>query len=486
MSEPDVTQDLRVPWEEDPGELYDHAPCGYLTTLPDGTIVKVNETFLKWTGFRRSDLVGRRRFRDLLSGGSQVYHETHFAPLLSMQDDVHEIALDVVCADGHRLPTLVNSVLSRDPAGEPRVIRTTIFNATERRGYELELLAARRVAEASEKRIGVLQEIVADLSAAAEEVDVAAAVVRAPGPAFGATSSSIWLVDIDRDLLVAAASTEGAVEIDDIPRGSSRAIAEVARRGELTVIGSPAEAEAQFGELAETMRRAGRHTVVLLPLSTGPDDVSGVLAFSFAEPRELTEGELRVVRLLGQQAGQALDRARLYDDARRREGRATFLVETTRALEETHRLLARARRLVDRVVPEVADWAAVRLQVGPAGLLADAGGPAPDADRLGVQIAGVTTSGEPHFAEAEGPDPGCAVLPLTARGRVLGTLSLRMRIARRTPSETVFLTDLADRAGLALENARLYEQERAIARTLQRSLLAGDMPVDSRFAVETY
>ena len=104
-----------------------------------------------------------------------------------------------------------------------------------------------------------------------------------------------------------------------------------------------------------------------------------MLAFGFAEPRELTDSELRVVRLLGQQAGQALDRARLYDDARRREDRATFLAETTRALEETHRLLPRARRLVDRVVPEIADWAAVRLQVGPAGLLADAGGPAPDA-----------------------------------------------------------------------------------------------------------
>jgi serine/threonine-protein kinase RsbW len=79
------------------------------------------------------------------------------------------------------------------------------------------------------------------------------------------------------------------------------------------------------------------------------------------------------------------------------------------------------------------------------------------------------------------------VLPLTARGRVLGTLALRMAPGRRTASaEAVFLGDLADRAGLALENARLYEQERAIAHALQRSLLAGDLPGDSRFAVETH
>ena len=117
MSEPDVTHDLRVPWDDDPGELYEQAPCGYLTTLPDGTIVKVNETFLSWTGYRRADLVGRRRFRDLLSPGGRIYHETHYAPLLTMQDDVHEVAFDVVCADGRRLPTLPPT--HGDPAPRP-------------------------------------------------------------------------------------------------------------------------------------------------------------------------------------------------------------------------------------------------------------------------------------------------------------------------------------------------------------------------------
>jgi serine/threonine-protein kinase RsbW len=492
VSEPDVTQDLRVPWEEDPGELYERAPCGYLTTLPDGTILKVNETFLTWTGYERAELVGRRRFRDLLTSGGQIYHETHYAPLLSMQNDVHEIAFDVVCADGRRLPTLVNSVLGHDTAGRPRVIRTTIFNATERRGYERELLHARRAAEASERRVRVLQQIVADLAAAATEADVAEVVVGAPVPAFGATSSSIWLVDNDREVLVAAASTDPSLPVGDLPRWSSHAVAEVARRGDLHVVGSPEEAEENFEGLAASMREFGRRTLVLLPLNAGPSDdptaadVRGVLVFSFALRKALTDSELRVVRLLGQQAGQALDRARLYDDVRRREARARFLVELTRELDETYRLLPRARRLVDRLVPEVAQWAAVRLQVGPAGLLADAGGPAPDAEWLVRHVADVTASGEAHFADPDGLDPGCAVLPLVARGVVLGTLALRLPSARRTAAEAVFLTDLADRAGLTLENVRLYEQERAIARTLQRSLLIGSMPSDSRFVVENH
>jgi serine/threonine-protein kinase RsbW len=490
---PDVTQDLQVPWDEDPADLYEHAPCGYLTTLPDGTIVKVNETFLAWTGYRRADLIGHRRFRDLLSPGDKIYHETHYAPLLSMQNDVHEMAFELVRADGGQLPILVNSVLSRDPGGLPRVIRTMVLNATERRGYEKELLAARRTAEASELRVRVLQQIVADLAAAPTEVEVADAVVRAPGLAFGATSATVWLADRDRDLLSAVTSTDSAALVrDDIPRDSVRAVAEVARRGDLHVIGSLDEADRHFPELAGTMRRTHRGTVVLLPLTAAPAhepatvEVLGVLGFDFAVQRELTDSELQVVRLLGHQAGQALDRARLYDDARRREERAIFLAGTTRELEVLPRLMPRARKLIERMVPEIAEWAAVRLQVGPAGLLADAGGPAPDPERLADRVAQVLLDGQMQLTDDKEIDT-CAVLPLVANGRVFGTLALRMPADRRTAvAETGFLTALADRAGLALENARLYEQERAIARTLQRSLLAGDRPSDPRFAVETH
>lgn len=137
---------------DDPGLLDDHAPIGYLSTTPDGLIVRVNATFLTWTGHRREDLVGRRRFVDLLPVGGRLYHETHYAPTLRMQGTAREIALEVVCADGRRLPVLVNSVLDRDDDGTPRVIRTAVLDATERRRYEQELLAARRRAEASEAR----------------------------------------------------------------------------------------------------------------------------------------------------------------------------------------------------------------------------------------------------------------------------------------------------------------------------------------------
>ena len=141
--------------EDDPEELYDNAPCGYLSTLPDGTIAKVNATLLTWTGFDRDELLGRR-FQDLLAAGDRIFYETHFAPLLRMQGHVREIAVQVVCRDGRRLPVLVNSVLKHDAEGAPQLVRTAIFDATERRSYEEELLAARRRAEESEAKATAL------------------------------------------------------------------------------------------------------------------------------------------------------------------------------------------------------------------------------------------------------------------------------------------------------------------------------------------
>jgi sigma-B regulation protein RsbU (phosphoserine phosphatase) len=131
------------PFEESPEELFENAPCGYLTTRIDGTILRVNRTFEDWTGLRRESLLGKRRFDELLTPGGRIYHETHYAPLLHMQGAVREIALEIVCADGSRLPALVNSVVREAADGSARVVRTTVFDATDRRRYERELLQGR-------------------------------------------------------------------------------------------------------------------------------------------------------------------------------------------------------------------------------------------------------------------------------------------------------------------------------------------------------
>ena len=133
--------------DESAEDLYEHAPCGYLSTLPDGTIVRVNHTFLEWIGASRERLVGGMKFQALLNIGSRIYYETHYAPLLRMQGFVNELAMELVRTDDRVLPVLVNARQRRDPADRPLFNRITIFDSTDRRRYERELLIARRKAE---------------------------------------------------------------------------------------------------------------------------------------------------------------------------------------------------------------------------------------------------------------------------------------------------------------------------------------------------
>ena len=142
--------------DDDPEELYERAPCGYLTTTPDGMIVKANTTFATLSGYDRDDLVGRRTFAALLSAGGRIYHETHFAPTLRMHGTVGEVAFDLVRRDGDRLPVLVNAVLEAEADGTPKLVRIAVFDATHRRAYERELLLAKQRAERSEARAQAL------------------------------------------------------------------------------------------------------------------------------------------------------------------------------------------------------------------------------------------------------------------------------------------------------------------------------------------
>lgn len=151
MNHPDQTPRVDAALlEERAEELYEDAPCGYVSTLPDGTIVRVNHTLLEWVGASREALLSTR-IQTLLTIGSRMYYETHYAPLLRMQGFVNEIALDLVCRDGRILPVLVNARERRDRDGSALFNRMTLFDATDRRRYERELLLARRKAEQAAK-----------------------------------------------------------------------------------------------------------------------------------------------------------------------------------------------------------------------------------------------------------------------------------------------------------------------------------------------
>ena len=138
---------IRKYLEEDAQDLYENAPCGYLSFAPDGTIVKINQTLLSWIDVEREDLLYRKKFSQLFNIGGRIFYETHFAPLLRMQNSIKEINFDIVKADGATLPVLVSCTPVTDNEGETVLYRATVFDITERKKYERELLRARKEAE---------------------------------------------------------------------------------------------------------------------------------------------------------------------------------------------------------------------------------------------------------------------------------------------------------------------------------------------------
>ncbi|MCX6464470.1 MAG: SpoIIE family protein phosphatase [Pseudonocardiales bacterium] len=205
------------------------------------------------------------------------------------------------------------------------------------------------------------------------------------------------------------------------------------------------------------------------------------------------------------------ERSAALADAEAARNQLRLLAEATTQMTEALDVGDACRRLARIVVPQLADLCAVDLVDRPASTapsrLAVAARDPGDEDRLrrlgelrdyrtgGTSDTGRVLAGEAPVllsdlpesgAERHPDDPKAAevydqlrlrsamVVPVRARGRVLGTLTLLTQhpYGRRYGSRDLHLAaDLAGRAGLTVDNARLYEVEHAAAATLQRSLL---------------
>lgn len=127
-------------------ELYEDAPCAHLSTLPDGTIIRGNRTFMAWLGLAPEAVLGTR-LQTLLTVGSRIYYETHYSPLLQMQGFVNEIALEMRAANGIVRPVVASARQVRDSQGGATEHRIALFDSTDRRRYEREIIQARKAAE---------------------------------------------------------------------------------------------------------------------------------------------------------------------------------------------------------------------------------------------------------------------------------------------------------------------------------------------------
>jgi signal transduction histidine kinase/ActR/RegA family two-component response regulator len=134
-------------FEENAEELFEHAPCGYLIAHADGRIIRSNATLSALIG-ESSERLSGMKFQDLLPVAGRIYYDTHVRPLLNMQGFVREIAFDLKAPAGTKtVSVMMNAIQTLDAEGRPHRLRILVFDASERRQYERELLLARRAAD---------------------------------------------------------------------------------------------------------------------------------------------------------------------------------------------------------------------------------------------------------------------------------------------------------------------------------------------------
>jgi phosphoserine phosphatase RsbU/P len=139
---------VKDPRIDDFEDMFENAPCGYITLQTNGRIQRVNQTLLGWTRHTAAQMTGNR-FSDFLNIAGRIYFETHIAPLLRMQGFFNEFALDMVTAGGEPVQMIVNALEGRDASGKALFTRLILIKATDRRRYEKELLQAREMARES-------------------------------------------------------------------------------------------------------------------------------------------------------------------------------------------------------------------------------------------------------------------------------------------------------------------------------------------------
>lgn len=131
---------------EELNDLYNQAPCGYHSVDEHGVFIAVNDTELRWLGYTREELVGRKRHEDLLTPESRERYREQFA-LFKQNGIARDVELEMVRRDGTTLPVLINATLLRDAQGNYVASRTTVHDHTERRKAELYSQQAREFAE---------------------------------------------------------------------------------------------------------------------------------------------------------------------------------------------------------------------------------------------------------------------------------------------------------------------------------------------------
>jgi PAS domain S-box-containing protein len=278
------------------------------------------------------------------------------------------------------------------------------------------------------------------------------------------------------------------------PLAGNYPMSEAVRTGEGIFIRSEAERNARYPELAGVSQPG--HGLVCLPL-VGEQGPIGGLVFSFSTDQEFTPERRELKIALARQAAVALERTQLSEAERALRERLAFLGEATALLASSLELELTLQRLADLAVPELADWCSISMLVEETGTVEQlvVAHQDPERKRWAEEMqlrtrtihidddfdltARVIRTGEPVFLrevpeelleEAVRRDPEAAkaleeisirsaiTVPLRVGDRPLGALTLVAEERELEDADFELAQELAARAAIAVDNARLYRE----------------------------
>ena len=134
-------EDMLRKSSEEITDLYNHAPCGYHSLDKDGVIRRINDTELRWLGYTRDEVIGKRKWTDIISSASRKSFQENF-PGFMKRGFVNDLEFEIIRKDGSVFTGLVNATAVYDDSGEYLMSRSTVQDITIRKRAEQELRIA--------------------------------------------------------------------------------------------------------------------------------------------------------------------------------------------------------------------------------------------------------------------------------------------------------------------------------------------------------
>ncbi len=325
--------------------------------------------------------------------------------------------------------------------------------------------AARRLAQRTSHERALLADVTARCSRATSASDVAAVFSVAAVDDLGALGGVLYALDEEQRMLqpMGQVSLSGAETVErwrPVPLREGRGpVAEVAMTGQPSLVRTVDEIADRWPTIGDASSSAGVRSWAAFPLRAG-DRVLGVAMFVFGAPRRFDASEVELLEELTDRVAEAFARATLYAEQSRARARADTMKELLTVLEAEHGFGPRVVRLAEFLVPRIGDWAAV-LDPSRPEILTTSGSVPSDA----LQLAAQPGVGERHVT-----------VPLSVGSDRPVPLLLSVGLADRSRRPYVaddheFIAEIASRASVILESARLVDHDRDTALTLQHALL---------------